>query len=220
MSKRGPRLSEKNRAEWRSTYAKTPYQDLPWFSPKPYPWVEQSVRELWWRPGTRLLDVGCGAGTNSLFLARSGFEVSGVDVAEGAIHAARARAVKANPEVGFRVGDVLDPPYPDGFVGGAIGIGCFPALPIRMRKAYGKELARVLRPKRSFVLSWVAREHRTPLGPPHRPSVEEVAAALEDDFLFRRVEFRPSASGRQVKGGLPVYCALLGRRSFPRPPKL
>lgn len=219
MSERGPRLSAKDRAQWQSTYAKTSYTDLPWFSPKPYPWVEQAVRERWWHSGTRVLDLGCGAGTNSLFLARSGFEVSGVDIADGAIQAARDRSSRAKIEVDFRVGDVLDLPYPDGYFGGAIDIGCFHTLPIRMRKAYSEELARVLRPRRSFALSWVAREHRAPLGPPHRPSVEEVAEALEDNFLFRGVEFRPSASGRQVKGGLPVYCALLGRRSFPRPPR-
>ena len=123
MAKRRPHLSEEERAGWRSTYAKTAYQDLPWFSPKPYPWVELAVKEQWWRPGTRLLDLGCGAGTNSLFLARSGFVVSGMDIADGAIAAARERAVKAGLEVDFRVGDVLELPYPNGYFGGAVYIG-------------------------------------------------------------------------------------------------
>jgi SAM-dependent methyltransferase len=219
MANRRVQLSEKNKAAWRNTYSKTPYRDLPWFSPKPYPWVEEAVRERWWRPGTRVLDIGCGAGTNSLFLARSGFEVSGIDVANGAIEAARGRAAQAKLHIDLRVADALILPYPDRYFGGAIDIGCFHTLPVGTRAAYAKEVARVLRPKRSFALSWVAREHRGTFGPPHRPSVEEVTGALEEDFLFRRVEFRPSASGRQVSGGLPVYCALLGRRSFSRPPK-
>jgi SAM-dependent methyltransferase len=212
------RLPDALRRRWTKTYATTPFRKLPWFSSTPYPWVVQAVQEKWWIPGSRILDLGCGAGTNALFLARSGFHVTGIDIAEGAIGAARARATRAGASIDFRVGDVLELPFPDEHFGGAIDIGCFHALPPRLRPAYAQEVARVLHPRRAFALSWVAREHRGEFGPPHRPSVEEVAAALEEQFLFLHTEYRPSASGRRGIGALPVYCARLGRRSFPRPP--
>lgn len=212
-------ISRRSREEWQETYERTPYHELPWFSPRPYPWVELAVKERWWRPGTRILDVGCGAGTNALFLARSGFKVSGLDVAAGAIESAKARASAAGLTVDFRVGDALDLPYGPRVFGGAIDIGCFHTLPVRFRRRYARELARVLRPRRSFALSWVAREHGSPLGPPHRPSLEEVASAFEDEFLFLRTEYRPSATGRRSPGAPPVYCAHLARRSFRRPPR-
>lgn len=42
-------------------------------------------------PGARVLDVACGAGLVALPLAEDGFRVKGVDLAEGAIEAARRR---------------------------------------------------------------------------------------------------------------------------------
>lgn len=45
-------------------------------------------------PG-RALDVGCGTGTNAVWLAEQGFEVVGIDLAPTAIERARARAAAA-----------------------------------------------------------------------------------------------------------------------------
>ena len=39
-------------------------------------------------PGGRILDLGCGPGWTSLFLARAGFEVLGVDISERMIEVA------------------------------------------------------------------------------------------------------------------------------------
>jgi len=43
------------------------------------------------KPG-RTLEVGCGTGTNAIYLAEHGFEVVGVDVGFVAIENARVRA--------------------------------------------------------------------------------------------------------------------------------
>lgn len=211
-------LPKEARKGWVQRYAETPYRELPWFSPTPYPEVVQAVKENWWIRGSRILDIGCGAGTNSLFLAKNGFKVTGVDIADGAIAAARSRAEAAGLKVDFRVGDALALPFPDEHFGGAIDIGCFHTLPPELRRKYSKEIHRVVHARRTLALSWVAREEKSDWGPPHRLSVEEVARALEEEFLFLATEYRPSPSGRRVKGSLAVYFSRLGRRSFPRPP--
>jgi SAM-dependent methyltransferase len=46
------------------------------------------------RPPRSVLDFGCGAGWTSLFLARAGFEVLGVDISADAIALARAAAAE------------------------------------------------------------------------------------------------------------------------------
>lgn len=200
-------------AEWRKTYEQTSYRELPWFSPRPYPTVQEAVEGRWLKRGTRVLDIGCGAGTNALFLARHGYRVSGVDLAPAAIHAAQTRAGRAGLETDFRVADALRLPYGNATFGGANDVGCFHTLPIRLRSAYAAELARVLRPKGRYVLAWVARESVGSLGPPHRPSLEEVSAAFEEKFLFLRTKFFPGADG-----SLPAYGAIMERRARPRPP--
>jgi len=201
------------RKMWEETYRQTSYRELPWFSPRPYAWVVRAARERWFRPGTRVLDVGCGAGTNSIFLARAGFRVSGVDLAPVAVAVARRRAKRAGVAIDFQAADVLRLPFPSASFGGAIDVGCFHTFDRRHRPAYARELARVLRPGARYVLSWIAREHSGRLGPPHRPGLDEVTAALEDRFSFLRCEFH-----RGTRTEAAHFTGLLERRSRPRPP--
>lgn len=42
----------------------------------------------------RVLDVGCGAGSHSLYLQNKGFDVTAIDISKGAIDVARKRGVK------------------------------------------------------------------------------------------------------------------------------
>jgi ubiquinone/menaquinone biosynthesis C-methylase UbiE len=57
-------------------------------------------------PRATLLECGCGAGNMSLWYARQGFRVSGVDIAPTAIAWAQDRARHVGLSVDFRVGDV------------------------------------------------------------------------------------------------------------------
>jgi 2-polyprenyl-3-methyl-5-hydroxy-6-metoxy-1,4-benzoquinol methylase len=56
--------------------------------------------------GASVLDLGCGPGWTSLFLARAGFEVVGLDISERMIEIARARAADENTPAAFVVGDM------------------------------------------------------------------------------------------------------------------
>ena len=64
-------------------------------------------------PPARVLDVACGAGLISLPLADAGFHVTGVDLAEGALEAARRR-VPEGAVATFRTADALDLDIDDG----------------------------------------------------------------------------------------------------------
>lgn len=55
-------------------------------------------------PGARVLDVACGGGLLSLPIARAGYRVEGVDLAEGALEVARQR-VPDGADATFRLGD-------------------------------------------------------------------------------------------------------------------
>jgi SAM-dependent methyltransferase len=63
--------------------------------------------------GTRLLDVGCGAGQLALIAARSGVQATGCDIATNWIEKARARAAAEGLSVTFEEGDAEALPYAD-----------------------------------------------------------------------------------------------------------
>lgn len=60
-------------------------------------------------PGSRYLDVGCGAGMAAEIAAARGAEVSGIDAAEAMLSIARSRV----PAGDFRQGDLEDLPFAD-----------------------------------------------------------------------------------------------------------
>lgn len=58
------------------------------------------------KAGSRVLDNGCGPGWTSLFLAKAGFDVVGVDVSDHMIEIARERSRRDNVPANFAVGDM------------------------------------------------------------------------------------------------------------------
>jgi SAM-dependent methyltransferase len=75
--------------------------------------AEEFFRRLGVTPGTRLLDVGCGAGQLALIAARAGAQVTGCDIATNWIENARARAAAERLEITFEEGDAEALPYDD-----------------------------------------------------------------------------------------------------------
>ena len=66
------------------------------------------------KPGSRLLDVGCGAGQLALIAARAGAKVTGCDIAMNWLEKARARAAAEGLDITFEEGDAESLPYADG----------------------------------------------------------------------------------------------------------
>jgi 2-polyprenyl-3-methyl-5-hydroxy-6-metoxy-1,4-benzoquinol methylase len=69
-------------------------------------------------PGARLLDVPCGHGRHSIELARRGYRVTGIDLSQEFLAAARKAAIDLQVEVDLRSGDMrslrLEPEAFDG----------------------------------------------------------------------------------------------------------
>lgn len=75
--------------------------------------AELFFRRLGVKPGTRLLDVACGAGQLSLMAARAGATVVGSDIATNWLEKARTRAAAEGLEITFEEGDAEALPYAD-----------------------------------------------------------------------------------------------------------
>jgi len=64
---------------------------------------------------TPVLDVGCGSGRLAVELGRRGAAVTGIDLSDGRLHAARARAAEAGVDARFLHADMTAPlPFADG----------------------------------------------------------------------------------------------------------
>ncbi|RYG22516.1 class I SAM-dependent methyltransferase, partial [bacterium] len=64
-------------------------------------------------PGTRLLDVGCGAGQLTIPAARRGIDVVGIDLAQNLVDQAKERAMAEGLEIHIEQGDAEALPYED-----------------------------------------------------------------------------------------------------------
>jgi SAM-dependent methyltransferase len=144
-------------------------------------------------PPGRALDLGCGTGTNVVYLARHGWEAVGVDFVGRAIGKARRRARDAGvaERCSFYVADVTRLGFLSGPFDLALDIGCLHSLPVRDRTAYAAGLARLVRPGGTYLLYAFA-----PGGPAAGLTRDDLVATFGSSFELVGVEEgrgRPSA---------------------------
>ncbi len=123
----------------------------PWDTEQTPPEVVALVERGEMAPG-QALDLGCGTGTNSIYLARHGWEVVGVDFSGVAIRRARRKACQAGVNVRFYRADVTDLSFLEGPFDLALDIGCLHSLPEAGRARYAAELKRLVRPGGLYLL--------------------------------------------------------------------
>jgi SAM-dependent methyltransferase len=141
---------------------------LPWHRESPGQQLSAAVAELGGRG--RALDVGCGAGVFSVWLAEQGLEVTGIDLLPDAIAMARSLAERRGATVELVRADVLTyaPDRPFDLV---YDSGCLHSLIGGDMKAYRQQVMRWLAPGGLYVLEHWGKRHRLdwrPIGPRRR----------------------------------------------------
>jgi SAM-dependent methyltransferase len=121
------------------------------------------------RPGAFILDVGCGSGWTTLFLAEAGYDALGLDLVEANIALCRERAQRWGSGARFEVADMDD--LPDGDPADAVLI--FDALHHSTRQAdVLRGAARRLRPGGWLLLGEPTWLHR--LSPAARATTRDL----------------------------------------------
>jgi len=93
-------------AHWNERYQSG---DVPWDTGSPSTELIRTVKEEGIQP-CRALELGCGTGTNSIWLAQQGFDVTAVDISPLALEQARGKAASSGFPIHFLEADVLNPP--------------------------------------------------------------------------------------------------------------
>lgn len=106
--------------------------------------VEQFIHKLNLKPGMKVLDVACGTGNQSIPAARTGAQVTGLDIAPNLLEQARHRAVVENLKIEFIEGDAEKLPFPAGQFD--VVLSMFGAMFAPRPEVVASEFKRVCRP--------------------------------------------------------------------------
>jgi SAM-dependent methyltransferase len=159
-------------------------------------------------PGSTVLEIGCGTGTNAIELARRGFRVTAMDVVEQAVQAGREKARAANVTVDFRVADVLrdDPGGPYDIL---FDRGVYHCLREVDLAAFQRFLQRATH-TRSWWLSLAGNANEELDDGPPVVRAEDIHAELGP--LFDIVELREFRFSGKIAGHNPLGWSILMRR--------
>jgi SAM-dependent methyltransferase len=213
--------------DWNARYVSG---DVPWDSGHPSTELRRVVEETDELPRGRLLELGCGTGTNAVYLAQNGFQVTAVDGSSEAIARANARLESAQfdqrkSSVVFHCANVVDlpaalsdvepnQPHVEPF-DVLFDRGCYHCVRRADLPGFQSMLDRVTRSGTLFLLfAGNAKETREGRGPP-TVGEPELRAELGGTFDFVRLtEFRfdETGDGETGDGSRPLAWSVLLRR--------
>ena len=199
--------------DWNDSYIAG---DAPWDTGEPDNHLVEFVRSGAVAPG-RALDVGCGTGTDALWLAGWGFTVLGVDVASVAIEKARAKAAAAKLDCRFETLDFLNDSVSGGPFDFVFDRGCFHVFDKREeRERFAARVASVLAPEgRWLSLIGSTEGGERDSGPPRR-SARDVIGAIEPALEI--LELRTVELHANLPGPLASWLCVSRPRKVPAVP--
>jgi SAM-dependent methyltransferase len=163
--------------------------DIPWDSESPPPEVAELPALL--HPG-RALDLGCGYGRASIFLARRGWQVDAIDFVTDAIGEASARASAAGvrDRIRFHVASVTELGFLTASYDFALDVGCMHVLELEERRRYRDGLLRLLRPGANYLLfARIGQDETAEDEENHGVKDEMIRAEFAEGFRLERVEY-------------------------------
>ncbi len=175
----------KDPARWEQRYQDN---ELPWDSNKTDIHLKWAVEDFDVGP-CKVVVVGCGTGTNAVWLDEAGFDVTGLDLSPTAITRARARAATAGATCEFMALDFMAGDLPPGPFSMAFDRGCFHCFDeAAERSHFASRVADVL-DHEGLWISVIGSTDGPPrdTGPPRRSALD-IALAIEPFFEVLHLE--------------------------------
>ncbi len=184
----------KEKKDWDKRYDEN---DLPWDSGMPDTALINLVTSWPNTPG-KVLDIGCGTGTNAVWLAEQGAEVTGLDISTSAIALAEQRRAEHGVNCRLMAEDFLTCSLePDSF-DLIFDRGCFHCISEENQRRYVEKAATCLQPDGLwFSLIGNKDQENNGEGPP-RMTAAEICSLVEPAF-----EILSLKSALQISNKLP-----------------
>lgn len=119
---------------------RAPYTQLPDLE-----YLDQIPKVLQEAGTKRILDLGCGSGWLSIFLAKQGFEMVGIDLAPHAIELGNTWAQQEGLSIEFKAGDIISLDFPKQSFDAVIANSIFEHLPSKLAKETVAQIKTILK---------------------------------------------------------------------------
>lgn len=145
-------LLEKREAEWWSKFYSNKDKPIPFFTSNPDENLVSYIKSNIFKPG-KVLDIGCGNGRNSLYLAKQLYEVDGIDFSKTSIEWACEKALESSLNVNFINISIFDFETPDNIYDYIYDAGCLHHVKPHRRNQYLRKISRLLKDDGYFALT-------------------------------------------------------------------
>lgn len=182
------------------------------------PWVHEEpdfniveIVENWPIKTCKTLEIGCGTGTDSIWMSKQGFDVEGIDFSQIAINMAKETAAKENALANFKVLDFLNDEMKIDDFGFVFDRGVFHGLETEKERIQFAERISYVLEDNGLWLSLIGNADgvKKETGPPLRTATEVVSAV---EPFFKVLAIQASYFGNEQNEPPKIWVCLMRKR--------
>ena len=201
-------MKEEDKSSWEAIYKERSLEEIPWHSEKPAEYLVELLKKRKVKIGLAL-DVCSGAGTNAVYLAKKGFDVTGIDISQTATKYAEKRARKAglSKTCKFFSGDLTKMNLPKDKFNFIFDRGCYHHIPKEDKPRFARTIHESLKKTGKYFLTCFSDKNPSS---EKNVSKEEIMENFSQYFEIEPVEDFSAIekTGRE----LHFYLALMTKR--------
>lgn len=173
---------------------KSPHKGLHFMNPIRGNFILDLFKEYGISKAHKIIEIGCGGGILSEYIAKQEFHVTGVDISESAIETAKTHALLNNVEVEYQIGNTYQLNFPDNIFDVVMSSDFLEHVE-DLDKAIS-EMSRILKPEGLFIFDTIARNEEALKQYMSLEAMGIIHAGVHDPLLFINPEELEVVAGK------------------------
>lgn len=188
-------MSSRHEKGWDRIYHLRSPEALPWELGKPRKVLVDLLESDLLSARGKAVDLCCGAGTNTVYMAQEGFDVTALDISDKAIEYAKEKAADRGVDINFLAANFSWLPLQREIIDFVYDFGCFHHVEEERRETFIQDVHRILRVGGVYLMVCFSQKN----GPAWNHFREEQIRELFGDlFRIERVKHTSSLEGDNV----------------------